>query len=108
MQDGNGDGARPLYSCIYFITPTIHNWYYIFDRHNRWQILTDSLKFCQENKSLKVYAYVFVLNHLHLIIQSPDAIGFIRDFKKFTSKKLIENIKTFDFRLKCGDEFGYF
>ena len=37
-----------------------------------------------------------MLNHLHLIIQSDDAIGFIRDFKKFTSKKLIENIKSFE------------
>jgi len=76
----------------YFITPTIWNWYYIFDRHNRWQIIADSIKYCQENKGLEVYAYVFMLNHLHLIIRSPDVSGFLRDFKKFTSKKLIENI----------------
>jgi putative transposase len=81
---------------IYFITPTIWNWYYIFDRHNRWQIIADSLKFCQETKGLEIYAYVFMLNHLHLIIRSPDAAGFLRDFKKFTSKKLIENIAKFE------------
>ncbi len=79
---------------IYFITPTIKNWYYIFDRHNRWQILADSIKFCQKNKGLEIFAYVFMLNHLHLIIKSPDVGGFLRDFKKFTSKKLIENIAT--------------
>ncbi len=77
---------------LYFITPTIQNWYYIFDRHNRWQIIADSIKFCQANKGLEVYCYVFMLNHLHLIIRSPDVAGFVRDFKKFTSKKLIENI----------------
>jgi len=77
---------------LYFITPTIQNWYYIFDRHNRWQIIADSIKFCQKNKGLEVFAYVFMLNHLHLIVKSPDIIGFLRDFKKFTSKKLIENI----------------
>jgi REP element-mobilizing transposase RayT len=76
----------------YFITPTIKNWYYIFDRHNRWQILADSIKYFQENKGLEVFAYVFMLNHLHMIVRSPDLIGFLRDFKKFTSKKLIENI----------------
>jgi putative transposase len=77
---------------IYFITPTIKNWYYIFDRHNRWQILADSIKYFQENKGLEVFAYVFMLNHLHMIVRSPDLIGFVRDFKKFTSKKLMENI----------------
>jgi putative transposase len=81
---------------LYFITPTIWNWYYIFDRHNRWHIIADSLKFCQEKKGLEIYAYVFMLNHLHLIIRSPDASSFIRDFKKFTSKKLIDNIAKFE------------
>jgi putative transposase len=77
---------------IYFVTPTIQNWYYIFDRHNRWQIIADSLRFCQENKGLEIYSYVFMLNHLHLIVRSPDIAAFLRDFKKFTSKRLIENI----------------
>ena len=76
----------------YFITPTIWNWYYIFDRHKRWEIIADSLKFCQRNKELEIYSYVFMLNHLHLIVKSPDVVGFLRDFKKFTSRKLIENI----------------
>jgi putative transposase len=82
------------YSCnqTYFITPTVKNWYYIFDRHNRWQILADSIKYCQDHKGLEVFAYVFMLNHLHMVVRSPDVIGFLRDFKKFTSKRLIENI----------------
>ena len=79
---------------LFFITPTIKNWYYIFDRHNRWQIIADSIKFCQAHKGLEVYAYVFMLNHLHLIIKSPNAADFLRDFKRFTSKKLLENIKS--------------
>jgi REP element-mobilizing transposase RayT len=33
-----------------------------------------------------------MLNHIHLIAQSPDIIGFIRDFKKFTSKEIKKNI----------------
>lgn len=84
--------SNELKDAFYFITPTIWNWYYIFDRHNRWQIIADSIKFCQMNKGLEVYAYVFMLNHLHLIVRSPDVSGFLCDFKKFTSRKLIENI----------------
>ena len=37
-----------------------------------------------------------MLNHIHLIISSPDVAGFLRDFKKYISKKLIENIKEFE------------
>lgn len=35
-----------------------------------------------------------MLNHIHLVISSPDASGFVRDFKKFTSKQLHKNINT--------------
>jgi hypothetical protein len=34
-----------------------------------------------------------MLNHIHLIIKSPDAAGFMRDFKKHTSYELMKNIK---------------
>jgi len=39
-----------------------------------------------------LYAYVFMLNHIHLIASSDDTIGFVRDFKKFTSKEIQKNI----------------
>ncbi len=77
---------------IFFITLTVHRWYYLFDRHNRWQILADALKYCQINKGLRIYHFVFMLNHIHLIAQSSDLIGFMRDFKTFTSKEIKKNI----------------
>ena len=77
---------------IYFLTLTVKRWYYLFDRHNRWEILLDSLKYCQKNKGLKIYQWVFMLNHIHLIVKSEDAAGFVRDFKTFTSKELKKNI----------------
>lgn len=77
---------------IYFLTMTVLNWYYLFDRHNRWNILADSLMWCIDNKNLKVFAYVFMLNHIHLIVDSTDIAGFIRDFKKFTSKQIKQNL----------------
>ena len=80
-------------SGIYFLTFTIKNWYYIFDRYYRWNILSDSLKYCQKNKGLKLYGFVFMLNHIHLIVYSDDVSGFIRDFKRFTSGELRKNIQ---------------
>ena len=52
----------------------------------------DSLRYCRKNKGLKIYHWVFMLNHIHLIAKSEDMIGFVRDFKTFTSKELKKNI----------------
>jgi REP element-mobilizing transposase RayT len=65
---------KELNEGTYFLTFTVKNWYYIFDRHNRFQILSNSIQYCQKNKDLKLYAY------------------FVRDFKKFTSKEIQKNI----------------
>jgi len=88
--------SKELNLGIYFLTFTIKNWYYIFDRHDRFQILrhclSDSIQYCQKNTDLKLFAYVFMLNHIHLIASSSDMIVFVRDFKKFTSKEILKNI----------------
>lgn len=84
---------KELNSQMYFITFTVQRWYYLFDRCNRWQILADSIKYCQKTKGLKIYAYVFMLNHIHIMFQSPDVSGFIRDFKRHTTKELLKNIR---------------
>ena len=76
----------------FFLTMTVKNWYYLFDRHSRWEILLKSLRFCQKNKNLKVSAWVFMMNHIHLIVQSDDVSGFVRDFKTFTSKEIKKNL----------------
>ncbi len=94
----------------YFITPTIRNWYYIFDRYERWRILADSLKYCQANKGLEIFAYVFMLNHIHMIIRCPDVSGFLRDFKKFTSKQFRANLAEHEpkvLKLFYDEEHGY-
>ena len=84
--------SKEFTSGIYYLTFTVRNWYYLFDRHNRFEILADSLNYCQRSKGLKLYAYVFMLNHVHIIASSPDMIAFVRDFKKFTSKEIQKNI----------------
>ena len=85
--------SKQLNAGIYFLTMTIHRWYYLFDRHNRWKILADSIRYCQQNKELTLHAYVFMLNHIHLIVASKEVAGLVSDFKKFTSKQLKSNIE---------------
>ena len=98
---------KELNQGIYFLTLTVKRWYYLFDRHKRWDILLDSLRYCQKNKGLKIYHWVFMLNHIHLIVKSEDMIGFVRDFKTFTSKELKKNIIETELNiLKLFDENG--
>ena len=78
---------------IYFVTLTVQNWYYIFDRQDRWSILLNALKFYQENHNLKIFAWVFMLNHLHLIFQNPESYIFLKSYKSYTSHQLIKNLE---------------
>ena len=42
--------ASDLNAGMYYLTLTIQRWYYLLYRHNRWQILCESLRYYQENK----------------------------------------------------------
>ena len=85
--------SKELKTGTYFLTITIKNWYYILDRHGRWDILADSLKYLQKNGKIKLYGFVFMVNHIHLLAYSKDMISCVRDFKGFTSKEIHKNIK---------------
>jgi REP element-mobilizing transposase RayT len=49
--------------------------------------------YCQQHKHLKVYAFVFMLNHLHFIGKAEDLSTVIHDMKTFLSKELKKNIQ---------------
>ena len=74
---------------IYFVTVTVVEWVDVFTREEYKNIILDSLRFCQTEKGLEVYAWVIMSNHLHLIISSTvdgqKLSDIVRDFKKFTS-----------------------
>ena len=53
----------------HFVTCTILNWLPIFTRKESVEILIQSLKHLQKEENLKLYAYVFLENHIHLIVQ---------------------------------------
>lgn len=102
--------AAQLNSGTYYLTLTVRRWYYLFDRYPRWEILADSIRYCQQHKSLELNGYVFMLNHIHLIVTSPDIAGFLRDFKRHTSAKLRENLQATEpsvLKLFLDDEGTY-
>ena len=80
---------------MYFVTFTVHQWVDIFTRKLYIEILIESLKFCQREKGLKIFAWVVMSNHVHLILRSDKnkLSDIIRDFKKFTSTKIVKLIE---------------
>ena len=83
-------------NAIYFITATVVNWIDIFSRPIYKYIIIDSLKHCQKEKGLEIYAWVIMTNHIHLIVSAKpnfNLSNILRDFKKFTSKAIIESIQ---------------
>ena len=81
----------------YFITLTVVDWLDVFTKPPYFELLKNALIHCIQNKGLVLYEYVFMANHIHLIVgttgkNSLDSI--VRDFKSFTTheiKKLLLN-----------------
>jgi putative transposase len=59
-------------------------------------VIVDSMKYCQKEKGLLVYAWCIIMsNHIHLIASAKEGYSLsdiLRDFKKFTSKQLLKEI----------------
>lgn len=76
---------------IYYVTFTVVQWVDLFTRNEYRKIIIESLKYCQQEKGLVIYAYCIMTNHIHMIISSEWGVkleNIIRDFRGFTSKKL--------------------
>ena len=81
---------------LYFITSTVIDWIDVFTRPRYKHIIVESLSHCQQHKGLKIYAWVLMSNHLHAIVSAGSTYSIaeiLRDFKKFTSKRIIAELQ---------------
>lgn len=74
----------------YFLTCTIIEWLPVFTRKPYLEIIIDSLKYCQEKKGLKIFAFVVLDNHLHLVTNSEELAATIKEFKSYTAQAIIK------------------
>jgi len=80
----------------YFLTLTVVDWIDVFARKNHRDAIIESLSYCQKEKGLVVFAYVIMTNHIHLMVNTNEPFllkDTIRDFKKFTAKKILNQIQ---------------
>lgn len=85
-------------SAAYYLTFQVVFWIDLFTYERYRDIVIESLKFCQQNKGLEIFAWVIMSNHVHLLARNNEnnMSGTIRDFKKYTSKAFIEIISLSD------------
>lgn len=78
----------------HYLTFQIVFWVDVFTRRTYRDILIDSLRYCQKNKGLEIYAFVIMSNHIHLLVRSQtgELSDTVRDIKKYTSKQIIQKI----------------
>ena len=74
----------------YFITCTTVNWIPVFTSCAMFDMAIECFQFLRKEGSLKVYAYVILENHLHMIAGSEDLSKHIGRFKSYTARKIID------------------
>jgi putative transposase len=81
---------------MFYVTFTVNQWADVFTRSIYTDIVIDSLRYCQKEKGLKIYAWLIINNHIHTIIRSEtnNLSDIIRDFKKYTSSKIVRAIES--------------
>ena len=81
---------------LHYVTFQIVEWVDILTRQVYRDIVIDSLKYCQQNKQLEIYAFVVMSNHLHLLLRSGmgKLSDTIREFKSFTAKQILLEIES--------------
>jgi putative transposase len=83
----------------HFITCTVLNWIPIFTRKESVDILLKSFQYLQQEDNFKLYAYVILENHIHIVASSDDIGQSMAKFKRHTARELLkllqkENVTT--------------
>ena len=79
----------------YYISFATVYWIDVFTRDIYFSVIIESLDYCRKNKGMEIYGYCIMPSHVHLIFRSAEAdpSGLIRDFKGFTSRKILKTIE---------------
>lgn len=82
---------------VQFFTATILKWKTLLFNNDYKQIILDSLSFLVEKRRIKVYAFVIMPNHIHIVWQVRQGHllkNVQRDFLKFTSQQIQKDLRT--------------
>ena len=78
------------------MTFTVIDWVDVFTKKEYKLELVDSMNYCVRKKGLIIFSWVIMSNHMHVIWQAREGYllsEILRDFKKFTAKKILSMIE---------------
>lgn len=81
---------------LYFVTTSAYDHVHLFQNDVIKQIIADSFSFMRADGWLKLYSFVIMPNHIHFIariLEGHILSDVMRDFKKFTSKKIAQQLQ---------------
>lgn len=75
---------------LYFVSFASVYWIDVFTRTIYFQEVIKSLKYCQEQKGMEIYAWCIMTNHVHLIFRAKEdnPSELMRSLKTYTSNTL--------------------
>jgi REP element-mobilizing transposase RayT len=77
----------------YFMTCSIVGWLPLFTRPEAVKFVLDSWKYSQRERGLKLFGYVVMENHVHLIASAPDLSDVMQRFKSFTARQIVDRLE---------------
>ena len=81
---------------VQFFTATILQWKHLLKPDKYKQLILDSLRFLVEDRRIKVYGFVIMINHIHVVwhIQGEYKRENVqRDFLKYTAQQIKANLE---------------
>jgi len=78
---------------IHFVTSMVIEWLPIFRTGAYFDLIIQSLKYCQNNKEMKLYSYVILDDHFHLVASAQDLKATLGALRRFTAHEIINQLK---------------
>ena len=74
----------------YFLTCTIVGWLPVFTRPEAVEIVLDSWRYLQRKRGLRLFGYVILENHLHMIASAPELGTAMQNCKSYTARRIVD------------------
>ncbi len=81
---------------LYFFTATILEWKHLLKKDKYKDIIVQSLSYLHTKEKIKVYAFVIMPNHIHLvwkILRENNYSDIQRNFLKYTAQIIVSDLK---------------
>ena len=81
---------------VFFITTTCYKFMKLLAVGNSFQIVSESLVFCNHKYNVQLLGYVIMPNHIDLLLhfdKNEHRSDYMRDFKKFTATKIRQEVE---------------